>query len=95
VDIRIFGSKGMVLIDVERPRVEIHLNDGRIIQEDPEWKPGSYECILPLQTFVGLIQGQSVENKSPVSIGKKVVETLDAGLQSAKTATTEKIVVNH
>jgi predicted dehydrogenase len=92
VDIRIFGNKGMVLLDVERPRFEIHRNDGTSVCQDPGQQPGSYECVEPLKVFVDLIQGKSVENRSPAWLGKRVVDILEAGLRSATSAKTEAIV---
>ncbi len=91
VDIRIFGSKGMVLLDVERPRFEIQRNDGTSVSIDSGRAPGSYECVEPLKVFVGLIQGKAVENRSPVWLGKRVVDILDAALRSASTGKTETI----
>ena len=91
VDIRIFGSKGMVLLDVERPRFEIHCNDGTSVSEDPVQRPGAYECVEPLKAFVGLIQGKSVENRSPAWLGSRVVDILDAALRSADSGKTEAI----
>jgi len=91
VDVRIFGSKGMVVLDVERPRFEIHLNDGTIVSSDPVQAPGAYTCVEPLKVFVGLIQGKAVENRSPVWLGKRVVDILDAALRSASAGRTETI----
>jgi predicted dehydrogenase len=91
VDIRVYGSKGMVLLDVERPRFEIYRNDGTRISKDPGQQPGSYECVEPLKVFVGLIQGKSVENRSPAWLGKRVVDILEAGLRSATTGQKEVI----
>ncbi len=91
VDVRIFGSKGMVLFDVERPRLEIHGNDGASSSITPDRAPGSYECVEPLKVFVELIQGKSVENRSPAWLGKRVVDILDATLRSAKTGTMEAV----
>jgi predicted dehydrogenase len=91
VDVRIFGNKGMVLLDVERPRFEIHRNDGTSVSTDPCRSPGSYECVEPLKVFVGLIQGKAVENRSPAWLGKKVVDILDACLRSAGTGKSETI----
>ncbi len=91
VDIRIFGSKGMVLLDVERPRFEIHLNDGTNVSTDPEMAPGSYQCVEPLKVFVDLIQRKPVENRSPAWLGKRVVEILDAALRSASSEKPEVI----
>jgi predicted dehydrogenase len=91
VDIRVFGNMGMVLLDVERPRFEIHRNDGTSASKDPGQQPGSYECVEPLKVFVDLIRGKSVENRSPAWLGKRVVEILEASLRSAGTGRTEAI----
>jgi predicted dehydrogenase len=91
VDIRIFGSDGMVLLDVERPRFEVHRNDGTSVSTDPCRTPGSYECVEPLKSFVGLIQGKAVENRSTAWLGKRVVEILEACTRSARTGKTETI----
>jgi hypothetical protein len=81
----------MVLLDVERPRFEIHRNDGTSVFKDPGQQPGAYECVEPLKVFVDLIQGKSVENRSPAWLGKRVVDILEAGLRSAASAKTEAI----
>jgi hypothetical protein len=81
----------MVLLDVERPRCEIHGNDGGSVFKDSGQVPGYYECVEPLKVFVGLIQGKSVENRSPAWLGKRVVDILDAALRSARTGRTESI----
>jgi predicted dehydrogenase len=91
VDIRVFGSQGMVLLDVERPRFEIYRNDGTTVSKDPGQAPGSYECVEPLKVFVDLIRGKSVENRSSAWLGKRVVEILDASLRSAVTGRIEAI----
>jgi predicted dehydrogenase len=91
VDVRIFGSKGMVLLDVERPRFEIYRNDGTTVSKDPGQQPGSYECIEPLRVFVDLIRGKSVENRSPAWLGKRVVDILEASMRSAATGRAEAI----
>ena len=83
VDIRIFGSEGMLLLDVERPRFEIRRNDGTSVSEDPELAPGSYQCVEPLRVFIELIRGKPVENRTPAWLGKRVVEILDTALRSA------------
>lgn len=91
VDIRVFGNKGMVLLDVERPRFEIHRNDGTSVSKDPGQPPGSYECVEPLRVFVELIRGKAVENRSPAWLGKRVVDILEPSLRSAGTGKIEAI----
>jgi len=83
VDIRVFGSDGMLLLDIERPRLEIYRNDGRHHSISVNHAPGEYTCHEPLFRFVDLLQGKPVENCSPASLGEQVVAILDAGLRSA------------
>ena len=85
VDIRLFGSAGMLLLDIERPRLEIHRNDGSRRAVPLHHEPGAYSCVQPLHTFIDLIQGRPVENRSSVLVGTHVVEVLDAAFRSANT----------
>lgn len=91
VDIRIFGTEGILLLDLERPRLELRRHDLRhlVIQTDQE--PGGYYCVTPLRTFVDLIAGQVVENRSPAVLGSRVVELLDAAFRSARSGRMESI----
>ncbi len=91
VDVRIYGSKGMVMLDVERPRIEIHTNDGHTRSLTTAQQPGSYVCVEPLKTFIGLLREEPVENRSPVWLGKRVVDVLDAALRSVKTRKAEVV----
>ena len=91
VDIRIFGSAGMLLLDIERPRLEIHCNDGSRRVVPLHHEPGAYSCVQPLHTFIDLIQGRPVENRSSVLVGTHVVEVLDAAFRSANTRTIQSV----
>jgi predicted dehydrogenase len=91
VDIRVFGSTGMLLLDIERPRLEIHGNNGKHFSAPTNHPPGMYECIEPLKVFVGLLQGEPMENRSPAWLGKRVVDVLDASLRSSSTGKTVSI----
>jgi predicted dehydrogenase len=84
VDIRVFGSEGMLLLDLERPRLVIRRDDGRNFSMQMKYTPGSYECVEPLRTFVGLIRGETLENRSSADLGTRVVELLDATFRSAQ-----------
>ncbi|HZT28347.1 MAG TPA: Gfo/Idh/MocA family oxidoreductase [Bryobacteraceae bacterium] len=84
VDIRIFGGHGMLLLDIERPRLEIRRNDGRHELLPMDHQPGAYECVAPLRTFVDLIRGGPSENRSSADIGERVVRVLDGAFRSAR-----------
>lgn len=82
VDVRIFGDQGVLLLDVERERVEVRRHDGdnRSLTIPPN--AGDYECDIPPQRFVELIQGRGV-NASPGEVAARSAELIDAMFQSA------------
>lgn len=92
VDIRLFGSEGMLLLDVERPRLELRRNDGRNINVPLKREPGEYTCAEPLHRFVDLIQGKPVENCSPASLGARVVALLETLCRSAQSGKAEGVM---
>ena len=89
VDLRLYGSQGMLLLDIERPRLEVRRNDGRDSIIPLKSQPGAYSCVEPVQRFIDLIQGKTTENCSNAALGAAVVATLDAAGRSAKSGTVE------
>lgn len=83
VDIRIFGSRGVLLLDVERERAEFQLHDGR--HESLLAAPGSgaYECARPPKRFVELITGVESVNNSSGEVAARSVELIEAMVRSA------------
>lgn len=82
IDIRIYGSRGVLLLDVERERAEFLLHDGR--REYLLASPGSgdYSCIEPPNRFIDLVTGRSSENNSSGDVAARAVELIDALVQS-------------
>lgn len=83
VDIRLFGTEGTLMIDVERERVELSRYDGEreVIAIEPG--EGEYECLVPPARFIDLITGASTENNSDVSVAARSVELIEALLRSS------------
>lgn len=83
VDIRLFGTEGVLMIDVERERVTLSRYDGR--REEVVIAPGEgdYECLVPPARFIELITGASTENNSDVTVAARSVELIDALLRSS------------
>ncbi|MCT9819621.1 Gfo/Idh/MocA family oxidoreductase [Microbacterium sp. W1N] len=83
VDIRLFGSEGVLMIDVERERVSLSRIDGE--REEVAITPGEgeYECLVPPARFIDLITGASTENNSPVDVAARSVELIAALLRSS------------
>lgn len=91
VDIRVFGTEGMLLLDIERPRLEVRRYDGRNFTMEMHHEPGGYSCVEPLRLLVDLASGKSAENPASARLGAKVVRLLEAALNSAKTMKVERV----
>jgi predicted dehydrogenase len=74
IDLRVFGSKGTLLLDVERERAEFRLNDGRVIAPEIAPDEGAYSCEGPVDRFLALISGAETPNNSDAELGAKAVE---------------------
>ena len=65
VDIRFFGTEGMLLLDAERARMELRRHNGIDEVADVAPDAGGYECSGPPNNFVDLILGITDVNWSP------------------------------
>ncbi|SFR70749.1 Predicted dehydrogenase [Agromyces sp. CF514] len=83
VDIRIFGTEGVLMLDTERERAWLHRYDGTRFDLEVEPGDGAYECVVPPNRFIDLITGASTENNSDVEVAARSVELIDAMLRSA------------
>lgn len=84
VDIRVFGSEGVLLLDVERARAVVRRHDGRHTEVEVHPGDGAYECIAPVQRFVDLVVGAESENNSPPAAVARSVELIEALLRSSE-----------
>ena len=82
VDLRIFGSEGVLLLDVERERLEVRRHDGHHVHVDVPEEEGAYSCDVPPARFVELIQGRG-RNDSPGEVAARSVELIEAMHRSA------------
>ena len=85
MDIRIFGTAGMILFDNERARLTLSRLDGveeAIVISQAE---ADYDGALPVKVFARLCAGEAVVNASDAECGARVTEALDAMYRSAAT----------
>lgn len=87
VDIRIFGTDGMVLIDLAGERIELWRNDG----ERAAWPfapgEGAYSCSGPVEAFLDTCRGIEAPNHADADLALKctrVVEGLYAASRAGK-----------
>jgi predicted dehydrogenase len=91
VDLRVFGTEGTLLLDIERPRVEVRRFDGQNISIKTTAEPGAYPQAEPVRVFLDLVRGYRAENRSDAALGACVVELLDAALRSARSGVRERV----
>ncbi len=91
IDLRIFGSEGMLLLDIERERLELRRRDGK--DEVIALRPGdgAYACDEPLRVLVDLCLGRTPRNPAPGLVGQRAVEVLDAMYRSAASGRIEAV----
>jgi predicted dehydrogenase len=91
IDLRIFGSEGMLLLDIERERLEVRRRDGRDTIAPLHPGDGAYACEAPLATLVDLCLGRTIDNRAAGVVGMRAVEVLDAMYRSAKSGCLEAV----
>lgn len=91
IELRLFGSEGMLLLDIERQRLEVWRRDGNdtIVEMAPG--EGGYACVEPVETFVDICRGAPYVNRAPGLVGQRAVEVLDAMYRSAVSGQLEKV----
>jgi predicted dehydrogenase len=84
LDIRIFGTEGMLLFDIERARVECIRHDGKTHVEPLPENAGDYEAVEPITRFVDICRGKEVVNPADGVVGMRATALLDAMYRSAR-----------
>ena len=91
VDVRLFGSEGMLLVDCERARMHLRRHDGQHVVEEVAEDAGAYECDGPPNNFADLILGKTDVNWTPGEAAMRGVEMLDAAYRSATSGREEQV----
>jgi predicted dehydrogenase len=91
IDLRVFGSEGVLVLDIERERLEVWRRDGRDIVVEMTKGAGAYGCEKPLNVLVDICLGRQVVNQSPGIVGMRAVEVLDALYRSARSGRLEEV----
>ncbi|MDZ4137759.1 MAG: Gfo/Idh/MocA family oxidoreductase [Erythrobacter sp.] len=91
IDIRLYGSDGMIFFDNERARLSLHRMDGTDEIFEISAEEAEYDGTLPVRVFAQLCAGEDVVNASDAECGARVTEALDAMYRSAASGTLAKI----
>jgi predicted dehydrogenase len=90
VDLRLFGTEGMLLLDCERARLELRRHDGTTDTMELAPDAGAYSCEGPPANFVELVLGKTDVNHSPGEAAMRSVALLDAAYRSATSGRAER-----
>jgi predicted dehydrogenase len=91
LDLRFYGSEGMLLLDVERERCVIQRLDGTEVVVPVAPGDGAYTCVEPVNRFIDLCKGLPVENAGPARVGALAVGVVEAMLRSAKSGKAQRL----
>lgn len=91
LDLRVFGTQGMLLLDIERVRLVVRRHDRADTVVDLAADAGTYSPAPVIDAFVRLCAGETLENDSPGLVGQRAVETLDALYRSAASGRFEHV----
>jgi len=91
VDLRLFGTEGMLLLDCERARMQVRRHDKKHVEVNVAPDAGGYSCEGPPNNFVDLVVGKTAVNWSPGEAAMRSVELLDAAYRSAVSGQAEVV----
>jgi hypothetical protein len=76
---------------MEREQVWRYRGPADDVRLDIPADDGRYDCVGPIDTLVDLALGRDVENCSPIEVGARTVEILDATYRSARSGVAERV----
>lgn len=91
MQVRVFGSEGQLVLDLERDLVWLHRAGESSIRVPVEPPGGRYDCEGPPNTLIDLAVGRDVINRSPAELGARTVEILEAAYRSASSGSVATI----
>lgn len=83
VDIRLYGTEGSVLLDIETERMTLKLPGGTAETAEVPPRAWAYSCEGPGNMLVDIALGRG-QNNSPGHVGARAVETLHALIESGR-----------
>lgn len=91
IDLRIFGTEGMLLLDIERERLVLRRDDGRDEVVPLQPGDGDYPATAPFPVFVDICRGLPAHNPADGLVGQRTVELLEAAYRSARSGAVEEV----
>jgi len=91
VELRVFGTEGVLLMDLDGERLELRRDDraDNIVKLDAG--AGVYPLGRSVETLVDICCGEPASNDAPGHVGRQAVEVLDAFYRSLASGKVEKV----
>jgi hypothetical protein len=90
LEVHVVGSEGQFVIDLDRAMVWRYRNPADNIDVPIAPDAGAYNCQGPIDALVDLALGRDARNCSPIELGARTVEILDAAYRSARSGRVEQ-----
>lgn len=91
LEVNVFGTEGMVAIDMERTRMELRRMDGQDVVLDLAPDEGQYAAIEPINRLVQVCDGTATTIEADGTVGARAIEVLDAMYRSIKSGKAEAV----
>lgn len=93
MDLRIFGTEGMLTLDMERTRLELRRFDECDVVVDLPADAGQYEAVKPIDRLAQICLGTSAHDDIEANgiVGMRAIEVLDAMYRSFRSGQPEKV----
>lgn len=92
LDLRIFGTEGVLLLDMERPRLEVRRHDADDFDLKLSADAGAYDTGEAVRRFCEMCLGGPAVDEADGRIGMRAVEVLDAMYRSFRTGKAEAVM---
>ncbi|MCJ8323400.1 MAG: Gfo/Idh/MocA family oxidoreductase [Rhizobiales bacterium] len=91
MDLRIFGTEGMLSIDMERTRMELRRFDKDDVVLDLAADAGQYAAVEPINRLAEVCLGKAKTIEANGTVGMRAIEVLDAMYRSIKSGKPEAV----
>ncbi|SLN64563.1 Gfo/Idh/MocA family protein [Roseisalinus antarcticus] len=91
LDVRIYGTEGMLTIDMERTRMELRRMDKEDVVLDLEPDEGQYAAVEPINRLVQVCHGTAATIEADGTVGARAIDVLDAMYRSFKSSKSEAV----
>jgi predicted dehydrogenase len=91
LDVRIYGTEGMLTIDMERTRMELRRMDKNDTVLELEPDAGQYAALEPINRLVEVCHGTAKTIEADGTVGARAIDVLDAMYRSFKSGKPEAI----